>query len=105
MPRPSPAQLAYGSVTVVCSTLAMLLLSQTRSGGWIVVIVCTALALGLFVAVTAPTAHANLRRRRAAGTAAWAASGAASPSPARAEALPRHTAAPSATPAGMASRR
>ncbi|MDI6408314.1 hypothetical protein QLX52_05610 [Streptomyces albus] len=104
MPRPSPAQLAYGSVTVVCSTLAMLL-SQTRSGGWIVVIVCTALALGLFVAVTAPTAHANLRRRRAAGAAARAASGAASPSPARAEALPRHTAAPSATPAGLASRR
>ncbi|MEW2453066.1 hypothetical protein [Streptomyces albus] len=102
MPRPSPAQLAYGSVTVVCSTLAMLLLSQTRSGGWIVVIVCTALALGLFVAVTAPTAHANLRRRRAAGTARVAGG---SPGLSRAEALPRHTAAPSATPAGTASRR
>jgi len=32
MPRPTSAQLAYGSATVVLSTLAMLLLSETRSG-------------------------------------------------------------------------
>ncbi len=32
MPRPTAAQLAYGSCTVIFSTLAMLLLSQTSSG-------------------------------------------------------------------------
>lgn len=54
MPRPTAAQLAYGSVTVVFSTLAMLLLSETSSGIGIAVIGTAALGLGLLVAVTVP---------------------------------------------------
>ncbi|MEU2269913.1 hypothetical protein ABZ568_26630 [Streptomyces olindensis] len=54
MPRPTAAQLAYGSCTVILSTLAMLLLSQTSSGVGIAVITVAALALGLLVAMTVP---------------------------------------------------
>ncbi|MFD7491395.1 hypothetical protein ACFV8T_03105 [Streptomyces sp. NPDC059832] len=54
MPRPTAAQLSYGSVTVVFATLAMLLLSRTGSGVGIAVIGTAALALGLLVAVTVP---------------------------------------------------
>ncbi|MFF5469723.1 hypothetical protein [Streptomyces achromogenes] len=54
MPRPTAAQFAYGSCTVIFSTLAMLLLSQTTSGHWIAVIALAALALGLLVAWTVP---------------------------------------------------
>ncbi|MFF4114755.1 hypothetical protein [Streptomyces sp. NPDC001714] len=54
MPRPTPAQLVYGSATVICSTLAMLLLSQTSSGIGIAVIALAALGLGLLVAMTVP---------------------------------------------------
>ncbi|MGI5352637.1 hypothetical protein ACQEU8_31295 [Streptomyces sp. CA-250714] len=72
MPRPNPAQLAYGSATVMCSTLAMLLLSETRSGVWIAVIAFAALALGLLVALTAPSAKPTPQRRKAVGPAAAA---------------------------------
>jgi uncharacterized protein (DUF58 family) len=54
MPRPTAAQLTYGSCTVIFSTLAMLLLSQTSSGVGIAVIASAALALGLLVAMTVP---------------------------------------------------
>jgi hypothetical protein len=54
MPRPTAAQLTYGSCTVILSTLAMLLLSQTSSGVGITVIAFAALALGLLVAMTVP---------------------------------------------------
>ena len=54
MPRPTAAQLTYGSCTVVFSTLAMLLLSQTSSGAGIAVIAFAALLLGLLVAMTVP---------------------------------------------------
>ncbi len=54
MPRPTAAQIAYGAVTVVFSTLAMLLLSQTSSGVGIMVIALAALGLGLLVAMTVP---------------------------------------------------
>lgn len=54
MPRPTAAQLAYGSCTVIFSTLAMLLLSQTSSGAGIAVIAVSALLLGLLVAMTVP---------------------------------------------------
>ncbi|MET8227183.1 hypothetical protein [Streptomyces sp. NPDC005301] len=53
-PRPTAAQLAYGSCTVIFSTLAMLLLSQTSSGAGITVIALSALVLGLLVAMTVP---------------------------------------------------
>ncbi|MET7934576.1 hypothetical protein [Streptomyces sp. NPDC005322] len=59
MPRPTPAQLAYGSVTVVFSTLAMLLLSQTRSALGVGIVTVAGLALGLLVAVTVPVSRAS----------------------------------------------
>jgi hypothetical protein len=52
MPRPTPVQFAYGSATVVFSTLAMLLLSQTSSGVGVAAITFAGLALGVLVAVT-----------------------------------------------------
>jgi hypothetical protein len=54
MPRPTAAQLAYGSCTVIISTLAMLLLSQTSSTVGTAFIAVAALALGLLVAMTVP---------------------------------------------------
>ncbi|PVE13792.1 hypothetical protein OIE62_16340 [Streptomyces scopuliridis] len=54
MPRPTAAQLAYGTATVVCSTLVMLLLSGTTAGPGIAVIGLAALGLGLLVALTVP---------------------------------------------------
>ncbi|MBC9725546.1 hypothetical protein [Streptomyces sp. TRM68367] len=54
MPRPTVAQIAYGSCTVIFSTLAMLLLSQTTSGPGIALITASALLLGLLVAMTLP---------------------------------------------------
>lgn len=54
MPRPTAAQLAYGSCTVIFSTLAMLLLSQTSSAVGIAITAVAALALGLLVAMTVP---------------------------------------------------
>lgn len=63
MPRPTPAQLTYGSATVVLSTLAMLLLSEVRSGMGVAVIAVAGLALGLLVAVTVPIPQATPVRR------------------------------------------
>ncbi|MER6167525.1 hypothetical protein [Streptomyces violaceorubidus] len=54
MPRPTAPQFAYGSCTVIFSTLAMLLLSQTSSGPGVALIAVAALALGLLVALTVP---------------------------------------------------
>ncbi|OKI90553.1 hypothetical protein AMK11_05410 [Streptomyces sp. CB02414] len=54
MPRPTAAQFAYGTCTVIFSTLAMLLLSQTSSGPGVAVIAVAALGLGLLVAMTVP---------------------------------------------------
>ena len=60
MPRPTAAQLAYGSITVIFSTLAMLLLSQTSSTVGIAIIAVSALALGLLVAMTVPQPKARV---------------------------------------------
>ncbi|MEU2794686.1 hypothetical protein [Streptomyces sp. NPDC007100] len=67
MPRPTAAQLAYGSATVVFATLAMLLLSQTQTGVGIAVIAIAGLALGLLVAMTAPLPGTSRVARRTAG--------------------------------------
>lgn len=63
MPRPTPAQLAYGTATVVCATLAMLLLSQARSLPALLAVAGTALALGLLVALAFPLARPRPRPR------------------------------------------
>ncbi|MGW2028861.1 hypothetical protein [Streptomyces sp. NPDC001356] len=65
MPRPTAAQLAYGSCTVIFSTLAMLLLSQTSSGVGVAVIALAALALGLLVALTVPAPGVRAERASA----------------------------------------
>ncbi|WP_225831740.1 hypothetical protein [Streptomyces sp. NK08204] len=70
MPRPTAAQIAYGSCTVVFSTLAMLLLSQTSSPVGITVVALAALALGVLVAMTA-----SLPRTRTAEAPAEAPAG------------------------------
>jgi len=73
MPRITAAQFSYGSVTVVFSTLAMLLLSRTESGADIAVIGTVALALGLLVAMTVPrAAHAKTAKSAKSGAAAHA---------------------------------
>ncbi|MFG1805887.1 hypothetical protein [Streptomyces sp. NPDC049040] len=68
MPRPTTAQLAYGSLTVVLSTLATLLLSDVRSGAAVVAVAAGGLLLGLLVAVTV-TMPATARRRSSLGPA------------------------------------
>lgn len=68
MPRPTAAQLAYGSFTVIFSTLAMLLLSQTSSGAGIALIAVAALALGLLVAMTVPMPKARVIAMRKPAT-------------------------------------
>ncbi|MET8247250.1 hypothetical protein ABZV31_24195 [Streptomyces sp. NPDC005202] len=71
MPRPTAAQLAYGSCTVIFSTLAMLLLSQTSSGLGIAVIALAALALGLLVAMTVPLPKPRTSAPEAAPGQEW----------------------------------
>lgn len=79
MPRPTAAQLAYGSATVVLATLAMLLLSGVTSVVGISMIALVALCLGLLVSVKAAqprrstTAH-PVRTSRMDHTAASAGS-------------------------------
>ncbi|MCX5382183.1 hypothetical protein [Streptomyces sp. NBC_00083] len=73
MPRPTAAQLSYGSATVVFSTVAMLLLSRTESGVGVAVIVLAALLLGLLVAVTVPMPLPRRSRADAGGRTAPAA--------------------------------
>lgn len=55
MPRPTLSQILYGSATVIASAAAMLLLSQAGAAIALVAICVTALALGVLVALTAPT--------------------------------------------------
>ncbi|MFI0720070.1 hypothetical protein [Streptomyces sp. NPDC021224] len=65
MPRPTSAQLFYGSLTVVLSTLAALLVADISSGAAVVAVAAVGLLLGLVVAV-AVTAPGAARRRTAA---------------------------------------
>jgi hypothetical protein len=67
MPRPTVAQLAYGSATVIVSTIAMLLLSQTSTGLGVAVISAAALALGVLVALTVPGPKRRGRHAARAG--------------------------------------
>ncbi|MFD4025654.1 hypothetical protein ACFWRV_19375 [Streptomyces sp. NPDC058576] len=73
MPRPTAAQFAYGSATVVVTTLALLLLFRTESGVGVAAVGTIALALGLLVALRLP-----LPRHRAADGAGQSATDLAS---------------------------
>ncbi|MFD6424190.1 hypothetical protein [Streptomyces sp. NPDC060198] len=57
MPRPTAAQLVYGCATVVLVTFALLLVSGASSSAAVGAVCLAALALGVLVAVTAPTLH------------------------------------------------
>ncbi|MFJ4695106.1 hypothetical protein [Streptomyces sp. NPDC088766] len=85
MPRPTVAQLTYGSCTVILSTLAMLLLSQASSGSLVVVVAVTSLALGVLVAMTlpAPRRQATVTVARSTVDEPVPASVAAAPEPVR----------------------
>ncbi|MEV0416346.1 hypothetical protein AB0I68_37800 [Streptomyces sp. NPDC050448] len=100
MPRPTAAQLFYGSATVVVSTIAMLLLSQTSTGFGVAVIATAALALGLLVALTA----ANPRRRGRHAAPAGAAARTPGVSPGVAEITPETTHEPVPADATAAAR-
>lgn len=65
MPRPTYAQLASGSATVVLTTLAALLLSGTSAVVPVAVTAVAALALGVLVAVLLPHWGSGARRHRA----------------------------------------
>ncbi|MGI5398664.1 hypothetical protein ACQEVG_04230 [Streptomyces sp. CA-135486] len=54
MPRPTAAQLAYGSATVVFSTLALLLLTRTSHVLGVAAIGAASMAIGLVVAAALP---------------------------------------------------
>ncbi|MEU7471746.1 hypothetical protein AB0A94_25030 [Streptomyces sp. NPDC044984] len=55
MPRPTVAQLVYGSCTVIFSTFVMLLLSGASSVVGVALVAVSALTLGLLVAMTVPS--------------------------------------------------
>ncbi|MEW2417739.1 hypothetical protein AB0953_29025 [Streptomyces sp. NPDC046866] len=93
MPRPTAAQFLYGSAAVVASTIAMLLLSQTRTGLGVAVITTAALALGLLVALTAAAPRRRGRHEAPAQAGAPAGSGAADVTEVTPGAAPSDTAA------------
>ncbi|MBM9621339.1 hypothetical protein ACFQ60_20635 [Streptomyces zhihengii] len=70
MPRPTAAQYAYGSATVVFSAVALLLLTGATGPAAVAVVGTLALGLGLAVAVAAPARRAAARRRPAPGSSA-----------------------------------
>ncbi|WP_069811119.1 hypothetical protein [Streptomyces sp. TP-A0874] len=57
MPRPTAAQLVYGSATVVFGTAALLLLTQARSGLGVALASVIGLVLGIVVAIRAPASR------------------------------------------------
>lgn len=51
MPRPTTAQVFYGSLTVVLATLVLLLVTGAHSGAAVLAVAAVGLALGVAVAV------------------------------------------------------
>ncbi|TQK44859.1 hypothetical protein FBY35_6389 [Streptomyces sp. SLBN-118] len=68
MPRPTAAQLAYGSATVVFSTLALLLLTRPTAVLGVAAVGVGSMALGLLVACALPVGRTGVRRVKAAHT-------------------------------------
>ncbi|MFI0238934.1 hypothetical protein [Streptomyces sp. NPDC016845] len=91
MPRPTVPQLLYGSATVICSTLAMLLLSRTSSGPGVAVIAVSALALGLLVALSVPSRRPSAAAAAQAGQAGSAGSAERVPAQRIAQPVRAHT--------------
>lgn len=80
MPRPTAAQLAYGSATVVFSTLALLLLTRASHAMGVAAIGVASLGLGLVVAVALPFGRSGARTAKTAHTARTNHGAATSPS-------------------------
>ncbi|MER7521011.1 hypothetical protein [Streptomyces sp. NPDC126499] len=68
MQRPNAAQLAYGSATVVLSTVALLLLSGTTTTLGIAAVCAAGLMLGVLVAVTMPVRTRHVKTPVATGS-------------------------------------
>ncbi|MFE0421690.1 hypothetical protein [Streptomyces sp. NPDC058953] len=79
MPRPTAAQIASGSATVVFSALALLLFTRTDHAVGVAAIGVVSMALGLLVATALPMSRAL----RAAGANRPAAPATSASSPAR----------------------
>ncbi|MEU5975131.1 hypothetical protein [Streptomyces sp. NPDC047315] len=81
MPRPTAAQLASGSATVVFSALALLLFTRTSHALGVAAIGVASMALGLLVCAALPMGRAvrGARARGADGTAAPRSAAAAAP--------------------------
>ncbi|SEN60248.1 hypothetical protein [Actinacidiphila rubida] len=79
MPRPTIAQVAYGSLTVVLTTVALLLATDARSGAAVAGLAAAGLLAGLLMA----TALAPRGRRAGAAAAATAHVPAADPTAGR----------------------
>ncbi|WP_018383930.1 hypothetical protein [Wenjunlia vitaminophila] len=84
MPRPTVAQLSYGTATVVLSAVAMLLLTDATSALAVSLVSVAALVLGTLVALAASPS----RRTEGAGS---------SPSPVTPSAPPSHSTRPRVT--------
>ncbi|TDC19104.1 hypothetical protein E1265_24430 [Streptomyces sp. 8K308] len=57
MPHPTPAQIIYGSVTVVTTTFALLLIAPALSGPGLALVAGVALLLGVLVALVLRARH------------------------------------------------
>ncbi|MFF5971713.1 hypothetical protein ACFY7C_09315 [Streptomyces sp. NPDC012769] len=68
MQRPNAAHIAYGSATVVLSTMALLLLSGTTTTLGIAAICAAGLMLGVLVAVTMPVRAGDVKTSAAAAS-------------------------------------
>jgi hypothetical protein len=75
MPRPTAAQLASGSATVVFSALALLLFTRTTHALGVAAIGVAAMALGLLVAAALPVSRATRAANRSRPAAPGSAEG------------------------------
>ncbi|MGW6456996.1 hypothetical protein ACWF94_13925 [Streptomyces sp. NPDC055078] len=64
MPRPTAAQLASGSATVIFSAFALLLFTRTTNGLGVAAVGVASMALGLLVATALPMSRAAARTVR-----------------------------------------
>jgi len=97
MPRPTTAQLAYGSLTVILSTFAILLLTDASSGAGVVAVAAAGLVLGLAVAAAVATPRRGPSTATAVAYSSASSSAAPAVSGAVSAAVSASGSAPSAT--------
>jgi hypothetical protein len=79
MPRPTPAQICYGTLAVVVATIALLAASGTSGVVGVTVLVVAGLALGTLATALAMTAPARRRAARQGGRIVASGSGGTGP--------------------------